>query len=315
MKKKFLLLGMMMLVILIGIGVTFAFNNGKKDSENQDLTFTIVTSFYPMYIAAENIVDGAENLELINLTEKQEGCLHDYQLTTSDMKKLEDADVFIMNGGGMEHFIEKIVKAYPHIQVIDASSGIDLLDVESEHHHEGAEEANKGVKEKNAHIWMNPEKHIKQIENITRGICKADASQAEIYKKNSLAYITKLEGLVKELEQMDMKNLGTGIISFHDAFAYLAEILGIPVIHSVVMDKDTALSAGEVAEVIDEAKENNVKYIFTEKQLSESSPKRVAEETGAKLCIIDSLVSGGIEKNAYIEGMKRNIEMLKQVVT
>lgn len=59
-----------------------------------------------MYIAAENIVGDAEGVTLTNLSEPQTGCMHDYQLTPEDMKLLSRADVFIVNGGGIENFVQ-----------------------------------------------------------------------------------------------------------------------------------------------------------------------------------------------------------------
>ncbi len=68
----------------------------------------VVTSFYPLYIFAQNVLDGVQGAELSNLTHPTTGCLHDYQLLTSDMRTLEMADVLIINGGGMEPFLDVV---------------------------------------------------------------------------------------------------------------------------------------------------------------------------------------------------------------
>ena len=316
MKKRVVLLTIMAFVTLISVGLTVLCDQDKIKQEED--TLTVVTSFYPMYIIAENIVDGVNNVNLVNLTENHGGCLHDYQLTTTDMRKLEHADIFIMNGGGMEGFIEEILSSYPDITIIDASEDIELLDVskeEASHHdaHHNEEHDHEG-EHKNAHVWMNPQKYKIQVETITKGLMETDSEHKEEYQKNCDSYTKKVEVLDEELKTLNTSKLQNGIISFHDAFAYLADALSIPVIHSVDLDKDTSLSAGEVAEIIDEVRENNVTYIFTEEQLSKSSPKRVAKESGATLCIVDSLVSGDTSKDSYLSGMEKNIEMLKQVL-
>ena len=92
MKKIFLLV--FILFFCVGCGNS-ADNNKLK----------IVTSFYPMYVDAINITKNIDDVEVINLTKPQTGCLHDYQLTTEDMKTLEKADIFIVNGLGMENFL------------------------------------------------------------------------------------------------------------------------------------------------------------------------------------------------------------------
>ena len=69
----------------------------------------IVTSFYPMYIATLNIVDGIEGVTVINLTENQTGCIHDYQLTTQDMRDIAEANIAVINGGDLEEFMEEVL--------------------------------------------------------------------------------------------------------------------------------------------------------------------------------------------------------------
>ena len=73
----------------------------------------VVTSFYPMYIATENVAGDCTAIEVKNLSEPQTGCLHDFQLTPEDMKLLSTADMFVINGGGMESFLDDVTKQYP----------------------------------------------------------------------------------------------------------------------------------------------------------------------------------------------------------
>ena len=76
-------------VILILLISIILYRNITKEEKNENENFKIVTTFYPIYIMAANITQGAENVELTNMTDTNIGCLHDYTLTTSDMKKLE----------------------------------------------------------------------------------------------------------------------------------------------------------------------------------------------------------------------------------
>jgi glycosyltransferase involved in cell wall biosynthesis len=62
-----------------------------------------------MYISTKNITRGIDGVRVINMTKPQTGCLHDYQLTPQDLKTLEAADAFIVNGAGMESFLDKVV--------------------------------------------------------------------------------------------------------------------------------------------------------------------------------------------------------------
>ncbi|MDF2474039.1 MAG: periplasmic solute binding protein [Anaerocolumna sp.] len=360
-KKLFILLGIM-LVLILGSTIVAAIT-GKEAKEKDKLT--IVTSFYPMYLLAQNITDGAK-VEVINLTEYEIGCLHDYQLTTLDMQKLEAADVFIMNGGGMESFADDILNAYPDLSVINASEGIEYLltkghdhahEEDEEHeededyvedeehvededqtdyadHVDDAEDAEDAALEggteisadnesdehedeeleNNAHVWLNMNYYLQQIQTVQDAMAKLDPENANIYQENGNQYQEKVQVLKAELESTLKGVEGEEVVIFHDAFAYLAQELGLEVIFTVNLDGDYALSAGDVAEAIDEVNLHQIKVLFTEEQYSTTIADSIAKETGATVYVIDSLVTGDLNKDAYLTAMKNNIKVLQQAL-
>ena len=157
MKKKYLYTAIMLFAILVaGMGLTgWYVSQTQEQTDGQELT--VVTSFYPMYIAAENVIGDADGVRLENLSEPQTGCLHDFQLTPEDMKLLSTADVFIINGGGIESFMKEVAEAYPNLKIIEACENISLLSGEEDdtHHHEGETEEEHAHGDVNAHAWMS----------------------------------------------------------------------------------------------------------------------------------------------------------------
>ena len=105
MKKRLSVLLLTWAVLLSGCSKPI---DTTEDSEK----LQVVTSFYPMYLLAQAVTEGATELELRNMAQPQTGCLHDYELTISDMKFLENADVLIINGGGMEGFLEEMARLF-----------------------------------------------------------------------------------------------------------------------------------------------------------------------------------------------------------
>lgn len=289
-KKLGVLLGIMVLVTALGAFVTWGIG---RDEVRQRNSLQVVTSFYPMYIATMNIIGSTEGVELSNLTENQGGCLHDYQLTAADMKKLEGADVLVINGGGMEHFLERIIKAYPGLTIIDASEGIE-------------------TKDDNAHYWVDPERYKKQLSNITEGLNSLDEGHRESFTENCEAYQEKITRIEEKLLKAAKNFPEEKAVLFHDAFYYLAERLGITVAYSIELEEDTSLNTGELAEIVDTVRAEGVNLLFTEKQFSDSIPAGISRETGASVCVVDTLVSGGMEKDAYLKGMEKNIEVITQ---
>ena len=139
---------------------------------------TIVTSFYPMYVFTQNVVRDVPGVRVVNMASESAGCLHDYQLQTRDMVTLEGADALVINGGGMEQFMDKVIAQRPELPVINASDGIEMLCSEDGHDHDGHDH-DHGVY--NAHVWLDPALAIRQVQNIADGLAAADS-------ENGLAY-------------------------------------------------------------------------------------------------------------------------------
>lgn len=312
MKKKLLLLGGHMAIVLI-VALAFSFIFGAKREEKEKLT--IATSFYPMYILTENIIGDINNIDVINLTNYTTGCLHDYQLSTSDMKRLEDADILIINGGGMESFMEEVFASYPNLPIITTSEGISFLPSE-EHDHEHSEDEeqheNHEEEEYNAHVWMNLDYYLIQIHNVVENLKELDPENAKIYEENGSNYTNEIKALKAEYQDALSFIKDNKVVIFHDAFAYLAQEFNLNVVHTVNVDSENALSAGEIAEVVDEIKADNIKVLFTEEQYKTSIANNIADETEAKVYVIDSLVTGSMDKDAYINGMKNNLKVVKE---
>lgn len=306
-RSKNILVAFMLIFISI-LGIVFTNINAKDNYKIND-KLKIVTSFYPMYIATLNLVSGIEDVELENLTQPQTGCLHDYQLTPNDMIKLETADIVIINGGGIESFVNNITVNYPNISIIDGSQNIPMLD-SREHNHDKEHEDEIN----NAHVWVSITNYMKEIENIKNSLIKLDAKNKTAYEKNAQIYLEKLQ-LLKDNMHEQLKNIESrDIVIFHDSFEYIAQEFGLNVKHVVVMEEDTSLSAGEIAEIIDEIKQNNIQVLFTEEQYSTQIADSVAKETEAKVYVLDSCVNGSMDKDAYINAMTKNLEVMKEAL-
>lgn len=294
MKKIIIML--LMLIILVGCA---------PKSEIDKSKFDIVTSFYPMYIATLNIVDGAQNVSVTNLTSTDVGCLHDYQLTTANMLMLNEADVLVVNGGGMESFVQKAIDNCENLKIVNASDGI--LEMHNEEHDHDEHEHNHG---ENAHIWVSVSLYTKQIENIRDELCTINPENAEIYEKNAEEYIVKLEELKDEMHQ-NLDNIeDKNIVTFHEAFEFFAEEFGLNIVAVIEREPGTYPSAGELVDIIKIVEKTDAKAVFTEPQYFENAANIIANETGRKLYELDPIVSGELTKEAYEKTMRKNLNTL-----
>ena len=123
MKNKYVFVTLLLTAAaLLGLGFTWGY--GRLEAEERKEELLVVTSFYPMYVAALNVAGGCEGVTVENLSEPQTGCLHDFQLTPEDMRLLSEADVFVINGGGMESFLTEVAREYPGLAIIDAGAAV-----------------------------------------------------------------------------------------------------------------------------------------------------------------------------------------------
>ncbi len=272
----------------------------NKIDENK---FNIVTSFYPMYVATSNIVDGIEDVTLSNMTDVQVGCLHDYQMTTKDMNKLEKADVFIINGGGMESFLDKATSSCKNLKVINSSEGILEEDEHKENH-----------SEENAHIWVSISLYMEQVQNIANELAKVDEKNADKYLKNAEIYIEKLKVLKDEMHEKLDKLKKKNIVTFHEAFSYFADEFNLNVVAVIEREPGTSPSAGQLAKIIDEIKETSAIAIFVEPQYEKTTANVISKETGVPVYTLDPIVSGKLDKGEYERIMRENLKVLEEAL-
>lgn len=296
-KNKYVFVLVMLVVITVVSGLLTNIYVSESGSKQEEQTLTVVTSFYPMYIAALNVIGDTDGVHLQNLSEPQTGCLHDFQLTPEDMKLLSKADVFIINGGGIESFMKDVAKSYPDLTIIEASEGIDLLEDEGE---------------ENAHAWMSVATYEEQVNHIAEGLIAADEKHASDYQKHADAYTVKLDALKERQQKVAEKIKEQSVILFHEAYDYVAYDYGLNVAYVLDLDEERQVSAGEVADVLAAVRDDHVKYILAEELYGKSMGDTVEKETDAKVIYLDALNRGDYDADSYIKGMSANIDLIEQ---
>lgn len=290
-KGKYSFVAILLLgIALLSYGATAAYCTYQGAGETRELH--VVTSFYPMYVATANLVEGIDNLTLDNLSEPQTGCMHDYQLTPKDMKLLSKADVFVVNGGGIENFLSDVSRQYPHLVIVNACEELEL-------------------EEDNAHAWMSIEKYRTQLDTIANYLEELTGDSR--IKDNQRMYDDKLEQLSLEQEEIREICKGQKVVSFHEAYEYLAEEYGLSVCYTLDLDEERQVSAGEVAKLLNAIKENDVEVVFAEELYGREMGELVEKESEARVYYLNTLVRGEYEPDSYLKGMEENIHILKEV--
>ena len=249
---------------------------------------TVVTSFYPVWVMTLNLTRGLEDhVTVRNLAAPTVGCLHDYQLQTSDMKVLSGADAFLVNGAGMEAFLPEITRALPSLPVIEASEGIELLE-----NGDAVEILESEEEEVNSHLWLDPSRAVRMAENLAAGLIRLIPADEEVITANLQDYRSRLESLDRQLRS-GLENLPRrDIVTFHEAFPYFAAAYDLHVVAVVNKEPGEVLTPSQMAVLVREIIRLGNPPLFVEPQYTDLSAQTLSRETGSSVWSLDPMVTG-----------------------
>lgn len=257
---------------------------------------------------------------------------HAYQPVPSDIAKLSESDLLILNGLEYEHFIESLLEnAGGERIVVEATSGLIPHEMEEHGHEEEehededhADEAEAGESHEHEagdpHMWLDPNLVIMYVENIRDGLIQVDPDGKEIYEQNAEAYINQLEELnawiVEQVSQIPAdKRL---LVTNHEALNYFAERYGFEVVGTILPSASTNAqpSAQQMAQLIDEIKASGVPAIFLSDVENATLAEQIASETEVKIVndlYLESLTDGA-PAGTYLEMMRHNISLIVEAL-
>lgn len=258
-----------------------------------------MTSFYPVYVTVLNIVDDCPNILVSNLTDTNTGCLHDYALTTSDLKKLSTCDALIINGANMEPFMDKVRSNAPDLKVIDTSTNIQIID-------------------NNPHIWLDFNNLYQQIDTTTSELSKLSPENASKLLANATTYKESLMKLEQKMRDTLSPFTGQKIVTFHEAFSYFAKQFNLVVATTIQHDEHSAPTPNEIAQTIELIRREKIRALFAEPGNPDNTIKTVSEASGAPIFILDPIVKPQAnvpDKDAYTSAMEKNLKTLKTALS
>jgi len=288
---------------------------------------TVVCTTYPIYLFTNTVVEGVDGVEVLRLDTGSVSCLHDYNLTVNDMKKIERADVIAMNGVGLEEFLEDALAASDAF-LIDCSEGVELLENAS-HHHDEDDHTHDGHDHGHydPHIWMSATNAAVMMENVAEQMKTLDPEHAGTYASNYTAALNLLaEGKADFADEMmnaaasahtslDSVCSNKQLITFHDGFQYFVRAIDLELLESIEEEAGSEASAKEILKITQLVKEHDIPAIFTEKNGSDATANAISRETGVKVCQLDMIMSGdGEDIRAYFDAMKQNIQTVMEAL-
>jgi zinc transport system substrate-binding protein len=218
-----------------------------------------------------------------------------YEPRPRQMVQLEKSALFFAVGVPFERaWLPRMQSANPDITVIETQAGIELRPMAAHHHHGDEEEHHGEMEERHdndgpldPHIWNAPSLCARMAGTILAGLVKADPAGEAEYRANYDKLIARIHEVDARIRTLLTGLSGSSFMVYHPSWGYFARDYGLVQVPVELEGKEPG--PGELAEVIELAKKENIRAIFTQPQFSGKSAATVARAMGGKVVTADPL--------------------------
>ncbi|MEG3878790.1 metal ABC transporter substrate-binding protein [Microcoleus sp. herbarium7] len=280
--------------------------NGDSSPTAGDLTRkdkkVVLTTFTVLADMAQNVAGDKAIVESIT---KPGAEIHGYEVTPSDLKRGQNADLILENGLNLERWANRFYNSLPKVSRIILSDGIKPINI--------AEDAYRG--KPNPHAWMSPQNALIYVENIRKALGNLDPANAATYDANAAKYSEQIRAIDAKLKQAisaippDKRY----IVSCEGAFSYIARDYGLKEVYLWPVNAEQQATPKQVERAIDTVKANQIPAVFCESTVNNQAQLQVAKETGAKFAgvfYVDSLSASDGPASTYLKLLEYNVNTL-----
>ncbi len=249
---------------------------------------------------------------------------HDYQAKPEDVRILAQANVLVKNGLGLEEYLDDLVANAnnQNLKIIDTSEGVQTISNEEvEGHHTAGEEHTEETAagghehegEFNPHIWLDPARAIKQVNNIRAGLIAADPEGKDTYTTNATAYIEKLKALDAEANAALKTYASKEFVTYHDFAPYFAQRYNLKAEFLVGVPEENP-SPQDVQKVMSAVVGSQLKTLLTEPQAAGNPFEALAKDLKVQVSNFDPMETSGpegVEPDYYFTVMRQNLKNIQ----
>lgn len=299
--------------LLASLLILVAATSCSKPITEDDERPLVYTSFFTIYDFAEKIGG-----DLINLKHMIpfEGSSHDWEPAAADMISLEQADVFIYNGAGLEFWVDDVLATIENkdLLVIDTSEKVELTEGHShDHDHDHDQDHDQG--DMDSHIWLSPLNAKIQMAAIRDAFIEIDPANQSTYEANYTTQAAALGELDSEFRNGLANLRSRDLVVSHEAFGYLATTYDLHQIAVEGLVPDSEPDAARLAEIIDFVNDEGIEVVFFEANDGSKVADVIAAETAARTAVlspIESLTAEQVAAGAdYFSIMRENLATIK----
>lgn len=303
----------------------------------------IVTTIFPEYDWVMNILgDNKEKADVTMLLDTGVD-LHSFQPTAEDILKISTCDLFIYVGGESDKWVddalqEAVNKDMIVINLLDALGSAakeeemieGMQEEEHDHEHEDGESGHDedhdhedGEPEYDEHVWLSLKNAAVLTETISAALQKLDPENADLYEKNTSAYIGQLNDLDAEY-QTAVSGASYNTLLFGDRFPfrYLTDDYGLSYYAAFAgCSAETEASFETVTFLSQKVDELSLPAVLTIEGTDHRIAETIVQNTQTKeqsILTMDSMqatTAKDAENGAtYLSIMEKNLSVLKDAL-
>ena len=227
---------------------------------------------------------------------------HTYEPKPEQLRQMANSQLYLAIGGGMEQgWLSRFTGANPRLQVTDTSQGITKIPQifaghDHDHGHDHGEKSAGHDHESglDPHIWLSPRLVKQQAQTIYQALVQQDPQNQATYQANLQQFLAELDQLDQQIRQQLKPVKNRAFMIFHPEWGYFAKDYGLKML--AIQAEGQEPSAGQLADIIKQAKQNQVKVIFTQPEFNPQTAEVIAKQLGIKVIPISAL-SGDWKNN------------------
>lgn len=319
--------------ILITVLIFSACTSSSTQTESQILeeveasenSISIVTTFYPVEEITKAIVGNLAEVSVLIGSGIEP---HSYEPTPKQIVSLSNSDIFILMDGMFEHVEEELIEANPNLILIESTHNLELIDGEDhDHDHESEEHEEEDHEHEDEslenshdeheheefdydpHVWLSIHNMESMTEEILEHLVELYPENSQYFEDNAQVYLERLEALEEEYNTTLAVCEHHEIIVNHQAFGYIAHEYGFEQISVAGFSPESEPTPKSIQNVVDEAKEHNLKYVFSEGQMDPKFAQTIANDIGGEVLELNPIKNSDDEN--YFSIMESNLKNLK----
>lgn len=277
------------------VGQNLELENNKK--------LQVVASTYPLYDLLREV--GGDKIDA-KVILPPGASPHTFEVSASQIKSLQGTKLFFINGQSLDNWVSTIINSVSGTQTFDLSTSVKLQKLDKNNPNHTPDPDEEDTTGYDPHYWLNPDNAILLVQAISNKLAELDKANKDYYYSNGQNFIARLA-----IRDIEWKNRLGGlkeknIVVFHDAWGYFADHFGLTIVATFEPFPGQEPTPQYLKELQKTVKDDNIKTLFVEPQLSQDSIKTLAKDLGLDIKVLDPL--GGVEgRMNYIDLIEYNV--------